>query len=102
MLIGSSYQPLDPAATYRVVTNGFMLTGGDGYFVFTPGGDQADPSVGGGTNQLDTGLIDADVVSAYITANSPVAPQIEGRIQEFLHHQILTTLFQSFTFPATP
>lgn len=102
VVIGSSYQPLDPAATYRVVTNGFMLTGGDGYFVFTPGGDQADPSVGGGTNQLDTGLIDADVVSAYITANSPVAPQIEGRIQEFLHHQILTTLFQSFTFPATP
>jgi 5'-nucleotidase/UDP-sugar diphosphatase len=77
------YVPIDPAKTYRVVTNDFMLTGGDGYSVFTPAGDKADPSVGGGTNQLDTGLIMADEVQAYITAKTPIdaidAP-LEGRI----------------------
>lgn len=35
-----------------------MLTGGDGYSAFTP--------AGGGTHQLDTGLIMADIVQAYI------------------------------------
>ncbi len=99
---GTDYEPLNLTARYRIVTNGFMLTGGDGYFVFTPGGDQADPSVGGGTNQLDTGLIDADVVSAYITAESPVSPQVEGRIVELVDRQILTGIFNAFTFPATP
>ncbi len=64
-----AYVPVDPAATYRVVTNNFMLTGGDGYAVFTQG-----------ANKLDTGFILADVVMEYIGANSPVNPQVEGRI----------------------
>jgi 5'-nucleotidase / UDP-sugar diphosphatase len=64
-----SYVAIDPAATYRVVTNNFMLTGGDGYAVFTQG-----------RNQLDTGFIMADVVMDYIGANSPVNPPVEGRI----------------------
>lgn len=80
VLIGTTYQPVDPTRIYRVATNNFMLAGGDGYFVFTPGGDQADPAVGAGTNQLDTGLIDADIVSEYITANSPLTPRTEQRI----------------------
>ena len=72
---GKTYTPIDPAAKYRVVTNNFQLGGGDGYFVFTKGGDKADPTVGGGTNQLDTGLIMADVVQNYIAANSQTTPQ---------------------------
>ncbi len=63
------FVPVDPAATYRVITNNFMLTGGDGYSVFTQG-----------TNGLDTGFILADVVMDYIEANTPVSPTVEGRI----------------------
>ncbi len=61
--------PIDPNAEYTVVTNNFMLTGGDGYSVFTRG-----------RNQVDTGFILADVVEEYIAANSPVNPAVDGRI----------------------
>ncbi len=65
----STFVPIDPTATYRLVTNNFMLTGGDGYSVFAQG-----------TNPLDTGLIMADEVQNYITANSPINRGVEGRI----------------------
>lgn len=61
--------PIDQNASYVVVTNNFMLTGGDGYSVFTRG-----------RNQVDTGFILADVVEEYIAANSPVNPPVDGRI----------------------
>ncbi len=61
--------PIDQNADYIVVTNNFMLTGGDGYSVFTRG-----------RNQVDTGFILADVVEEYIAANSPVNPAVDGRI----------------------
>lgn len=61
--------PIDPNADYIVVTNNFMLTGGDGYSVFTRG-----------RNQVDTGFILADVMEEYIAANSPVNPPVDGRI----------------------
>jgi 5'-nucleotidase / UDP-sugar diphosphatase len=63
------YTALDPAGSYRVATINFMLAGGDGYTV-----------LGQGTNKLDTGLLDVDVTTDYITAHSPVNPQVEGRI----------------------
>jgi 5'-nucleotidase len=63
------YSALDPAGSYRVATINFLLTGGDGYTVFAQG-----------TNKLDTGLLDVDVTTEYITAHSPVSPQVEGRI----------------------
>ena len=78
-----NFAALDPAANYLVVTNNFMLTGGDGYASFTP--------AGGGTNQLDTGLIMADVVQAYIQDTwrfynltqtyDPIDQTTDGRIQ---------------------
>ncbi|NTV65502.1 MAG: multifunctional 2',3'-cyclic-nucleotide 2'-phosphodiesterase/5'-nucleotidase/3'-nucleotidase, partial [Oscillochloris sp.] len=61
--------PIDPNGAFRVVTNNFMLTGGDGYTAFTKG-----------SNPLDTGLILADVVQEYIAANSPVNVAVDGRI----------------------
>lgn len=61
--------PIDQNASYVVVTNNFMLTGGDGYSVFTRG-----------RNQVDTGFILADVVEEYIAVNSPVNPAVDGRI----------------------
>lgn len=65
----STFVPINPTANYRVVTNNFMLTGGDGYAVLTQG-----------TNPVDTGLIMADEVQNYITANSPINRGVEGRI----------------------
>jgi 5'-nucleotidase len=62
-------QNIDPAASYVVVTNNFMLGGGDGYSAFTQG-----------TNGADTGFILADVVEEYIAANSPVNVGVDGRI----------------------
>lgn len=63
------YVAIDPNASYRVVTNNFLLAGGDGYTVFAEG---ADP--------YDTGLLDVDVTADYVRAHSPVNPQVEGRI----------------------
>jgi 5'-nucleotidase len=67
---GETFAPLDPAKTYRVITNNFMLNGGDGYVIFAQG-----------TNQLDLGFVMADVVADYIKAKSPITPQLEGRIE---------------------
>jgi 2',3'-cyclic-nucleotide 2'-phosphodiesterase (5'-nucleotidase family)/predicted AlkP superfamily phosphohydrolase/phosphomutase len=61
--------PVGPADTVRFVTNDFMLTGGDGYTVFTQG-----------TNVQQPGDALLDVTIEYITAHSPVAPVVEGRV----------------------
>ena len=54
--------PLDPAATYRIVTNSFLADGGDSFSVFTEGTNR----VGGGD--------DLAAFIAYLGANEPVAP----------------------------
>jgi 5'-nucleotidase len=74
---GDSFAALDPSATYNVVTNSFLMTGGDGYAVFAKG-----------TDQLDIGFVLADAVAEYITANTPINPQPDGRISA----QIATAL----------
>lgn len=61
--------PLDPAATYRVATNNFMATGGDQFTTLTQG-----------TNTVDTGINLVDTVVRYLEINSPVDPQVEGRL----------------------
>ena len=63
--------PIGPADSVRLVINDFMLTGGDGYTVFAGATDVAQP--GDDLMQL---------VVDYITANSPVSPEVEGRIVE--------------------
>jgi 2',3'-cyclic-nucleotide 2'-phosphodiesterase (5'-nucleotidase family) len=60
--------PVGPSDTVRFVTNDFMLTGGDGYTAFAAGTD---------VQQRDVLL---DVTIEYITAHSPVAPVVEGRV----------------------
>jgi 2',3'-cyclic-nucleotide 2'-phosphodiesterase (5'-nucleotidase family)/predicted AlkP superfamily phosphohydrolase/phosphomutase len=62
-------QPLDPNATYLVVTNDFMLQGGDNYTMLAQGTDKATRD-----------LLVNDVVE-YVRANRPINPQLEGRIQ---------------------
>lgn len=65
-----TFGPIDPNATYKLVTNDFMRTGGDGYTMFAE--RAIDP--------YDSGAILADAVAEYIAANSPVSPEVEGRI----------------------
>jgi 2',3'-cyclic-nucleotide 2'-phosphodiesterase (5'-nucleotidase family) len=61
--------PIGPTDTVRIVTNDFMFTGGDGYTVLKDG-----------TDVRFTGELLLDVAINYVTANSPVAPVVEGRI----------------------
>jgi 2',3'-cyclic-nucleotide 2'-phosphodiesterase (5'-nucleotidase family) len=60
--------PVGPTDTVRIVTNDFMFTGGDGYTAFANGTDVV---------QRDVIL---DIAIEYITAHSPVAPVVEGRV----------------------
>lgn len=53
--------PLDNARTYRMVVNKFSAEGGDGY-----------PKLTGHKSYVDTGYVDADVLRAYVSANSPL------------------------------
>ena len=61
--------PIDPAATYGVVTNNYVRNGGDGYGMFATAEDA-----------YDFGPDLADVMAEYMAANSPAAPTVEGRI----------------------
>jgi len=65
----SGYQPIDDSATYRVATNDYVYQGQDGYTVFQQG-----------TNVSLLGFILHELVAAFIKANSPVSPHVEGRI----------------------
>ena len=65
---GGEWAPLDPARTYRVVTNDFMRRGGDGYDVLK---DRA-------RDAYDSGPILADLFADAV-GTMPV-PQVEGRI----------------------
>ncbi len=57
---------LTSASTYKIAENDFMAAGGDGYPFFTP--------------RVTTQDIMDQVLADYITANSPMAPAIQGRI----------------------
>jgi 2',3'-cyclic-nucleotide 2'-phosphodiesterase (5'-nucleotidase family) len=61
--------PLDPNATYRIATNNFMAGGGDAFHTLTQG-----------TDTVDTGINLVDTVVRHLEANSPVGPQVEGRL----------------------
>ena len=61
--------PIGDGDTVRIVTNDFMFTGGDGYTALTGGTDVLQPG---------DGLLEVSI--EYITANSPVAPVVDGRI----------------------
>lgn len=56
-------QPIDPAASYRIGTFSFLVTGGDNFRVFTQG-----------TDARDSGLIDRDGWIAYLQAHPGLTP----------------------------
>jgi 5'-nucleotidase len=54
---------IDPAKSYKIVTNSFLASGGDNFKVMATG-----------TNITDTKMLDLDAFIAYFKANSPVSP----------------------------
>lgn len=64
------YAPIDLEAMYTIAANDFMRGGGDEYYAFR---DNA-------VNAYDYGRPLDVVVMDYLKANSPVNPQLEGRI----------------------
>ena len=59
---------LDPAASYRIVTNSFLASGGDNF-----------PALAGGTNRVDTGLDDLRALVEFFGRNSPVTADTAPR-----------------------
>ncbi len=66
---GDAWGPIDPAATYGVVSNNYVRGGGDGYAMFVDA-----------ENAYDFGPDLADVTAEYLAANQPYAPFLDGRI----------------------
>jgi 5'-nucleotidase len=66
---GEAWVPIDPAATYGVVSNNYVRGGGDGYKVFVTA-----------ANAYDFGPDLADVTAEYMAANGPFTPFTDGRI----------------------
>ena len=56
---------LDPATSYRIVTNSFLAAGGDSFTVFTQGTNR----VGGGEDLV--------AFTEYLDENSPVTPPVD-------------------------
>lgn len=67
---GSGWKPIDPAATYGVVSNNYMRAGGDGYKIFASNAQ----------NAYDYGPGLEAVVSDYLAKNTPYKPYTDGRI----------------------
>lgn len=65
-----TWEPLDLEKVYYVASNDYMRKGGDGYSMFAQNA----------MNAYDYGDPLDQILAAYITAHSPVAPQTEGRI----------------------
>ncbi len=67
---GDGWAPIDPDATYGVVTNNFLAGGGDGYAMLATEG----------MNGYDTAIDLSEMLAEYLSANEPFAPVIDGRI----------------------
>jgi 5'-nucleotidase len=62
-------EPIDPNATYGVVSNNYVRNGGDGYAMFEDA-----------MNAYDFGPDLADVTAEYLAENAPYEPYTDGRI----------------------
>jgi 2',3'-cyclic-nucleotide 2'-phosphodiesterase (5'-nucleotidase family) len=62
--------PLDPAGSYRIVTNSFLASGGDNFATLATGSDRT-----------DTGLDDLTALIQYFELNTPVTPDPAPRRQ---------------------
>ncbi|MDM7932918.1 bifunctional metallophosphatase/5'-nucleotidase [Tabrizicola sp.] len=69
VMAGDAWAPIDPAASYKVVSNNYVRGGGDGYRMFI---DAA--------NAYDFGPDLADVTAEYMAKVGPYTPMTDGRI----------------------
>ena len=60
-------EPIDPEKSYRVITNGFLASGGDGYVQFLMG-----------TDRFDTSVFQRQILIEYISERGG---KIEGKLQ---------------------
>ena len=70
--VDGKMQPIDPEATYGVVSNNYVRSGGDGYSVF------AENAI----NAYDFGPNVEDVVSEYLAEHAPYKPGVQKRISQ--------------------
>ena len=68
----AGFVPLNPAKTYRVVTNDYVRKGGDGYKIFA----------GDDKNAYDFGPDLADVLAEYLAQQGPYQAYTDGRISQ--------------------
>jgi 5'-nucleotidase len=66
---GDAWGPIDPAAVYKVVSNNYVRTGGDGFKMFETA-----------ANAYDFGPDLAEVTAAYMAKIGPYTPMTDGRI----------------------
>jgi 5'-nucleotidase len=66
---GDAWAPIDTSATYTLVSNNYVRTGGDGYDIF----ESAE-------NAYDFGPDLADVTAEYLAKKGPYVPYTDGRI----------------------
>ncbi|MEP3346379.1 MAG: bifunctional metallophosphatase/5'-nucleotidase [Litoreibacter sp.] len=66
---GDAWVEIDPAATYKLVSNNFVRGGGDGFKMFTTA-----------ANAYDFGPDVADVLAEYMAEKGPVKAYTDGRI----------------------
>ncbi len=69
VMAGADWAPIDPAATYKLVSNNYVRGGGDGYKMFTSA-----------ANAYDFGPDLADVTAEYMAKLGPYTPALDGRI----------------------
>lgn len=70
----NGYRKIDLAKTYTVATNAFVADGGDGYSMFKQAKEEG--------RMTELFEVDYDVFTSYLGKNSPVSPEVEGRILE--------------------
>lgn len=68
----NGFVPIDANKLYTVATNAFVADGGDGYTMFKKAKDE------GRITELF--VVDYEVLNNYLANNSPVSPEVEGRI----------------------
>ncbi|VTT86638.1 5'-nucleotidase [Halorubrum sp. DM2] len=64
-------EPIDPEATYTMATNNFIADGGDGYEMLTDAPRVLTPG---------NGPVLSSLIARRIEANSPIAPEVTGRV----------------------
>jgi 5'-nucleotidase len=61
-------EPIDPAASYKVVVNAFLAAGGDNF-----------PSLDKGQNEADSGIVDLEAMVAWFATNGEATPDLTQR-----------------------